>query len=80
MKATCRAFDFANHFIEWVLDYSHPQPPYFTYTPEHFPTAAQQRDDPLSLGQMRTQPRQRRGMQRKAFHAVQRPAQPVGSQ
>ena len=44
MKATCRAFDFANHFIEWVLDYSHPQPPYFTYTPEHFPTAAQQRD------------------------------------
>lgn len=39
-----RAFDFANHFCEWVYDYNESSSPYFKYLPEHFPTEEQQRD------------------------------------
>lgn len=37
-----RAFDFANHFNEWMFDYSNPKWPYYHYKPHDFPTEAQQ--------------------------------------
>jgi choline/ethanolamine kinase len=37
-----RAFDFANHFCEWMIDYTLEQAPYFTITPENFPTEQEQ--------------------------------------
>lgn len=33
-----RGFEFANHFNEWMFDYTNPTWPYFHYNPEHFPT------------------------------------------
>ncbi|XP_065835898.1 choline/ethanolamine kinase-like [Oscarella lobularis] len=37
-----RAFDIANHFREWSLDYSHHVPPYFTLDETKLPTEEQQ--------------------------------------
>jgi len=37
-----RAFDFANHFCEWSIDYTCEQAPYFTVSPEYFPTEQEQ--------------------------------------
>jgi len=37
-----RAFDFANHFCEWTIDYTLEQAPYFTVSPENFPTEQEQ--------------------------------------
>ncbi|XP_072033937.1 choline/ethanolamine kinase-like isoform X2 [Amphiura filiformis] len=37
-----RGFDLANHFVEWTLDYTHSEPPFFTFKPENFPTREQQ--------------------------------------
>lgn len=38
-----RAFDFANHFCEWTLDYNVSTPPYFSYLPDKYPTEHEQR-------------------------------------
>ncbi len=37
-----RGFDLANHFAEWTMDYTHPEPPYFTFKPQNFPSREQQ--------------------------------------
>jgi choline/ethanolamine kinase len=37
-----RAFDLANHFCEWVYDYSNKQPPNFFETKENYPSREQQ--------------------------------------
>ncbi|KAM8715476.1 hypothetical protein ACLKA7_002517 [Drosophila subpalustris] len=39
-----RGFDLANHFIEWTLDYTNPQFPYFYHYKEQYSTAQQRRD------------------------------------
>lgn len=36
-----RGFDLANHFIEWVYDYTHPVPPNFIVTKERYPSRSQ---------------------------------------
>lgn len=36
-----RAFDLANHFLEWTFDYSNPQYPFYYYRKEQFPTQEQ---------------------------------------
>ena len=33
-----RGFDFANHFNEWMYDYSNPEWPHYYYNPHHFPS------------------------------------------
>ena len=37
-----RGFDIANHFVEWTMDYTLKEPPYFYLRPEDFPTREQQ--------------------------------------
>lgn len=36
-----RGFDLANHFIEWTLDYTNKEYPYFYHKKEQYPTAEQ---------------------------------------
>ncbi|KAB0791025.1 hypothetical protein PPYR_02825 [Photinus pyralis] len=36
-----RAFDIANHFLEWTYDYTEKQQPYFKVTPENYPSNLQ---------------------------------------
>ncbi|KAL3270793.1 hypothetical protein HHI36_021316 [Cryptolaemus montrouzieri] len=36
-----RAFDLANHFIEWVIDYTHKEFPFFTIDEENYPSEKQ---------------------------------------
>ena len=36
-----RAFDIANHFMEWTYDYTAKEWPYFKATPENYPTSLQ---------------------------------------
>ena len=36
-----RGFDFANHFVEYSIDYDIDQPPYYKISPEKFPTEEQ---------------------------------------
>lgn len=43
-----RAFDMANHFLEWTYDYSNNRFPYFYYHPSNYPTE-QQIDDFLTI-------------------------------
>ncbi|OQR72293.1 choline/ethanolamine kinase-like [Tropilaelaps mercedesae] len=38
-----RGFDIANHFCEWVYDYSYPEYPLFKETIENYPTEKQKR-------------------------------------
>lgn len=38
-----RGFDLANHFIEWTLDYSNPEFPFYYHRREQFPTTEQRR-------------------------------------
>lgn len=37
-----RGFDIANHFIEWIYDYTNPVYPYYSVNKEQFPTKDQQ--------------------------------------
>ncbi|XP_043219788.1 choline/ethanolamine kinase-like isoform X1 [Amphibalanus amphitrite] len=37
-----RGFDLANHFCEWLYDYSSPQPPFFTEHPDRWPSRDEQ--------------------------------------
>lgn len=37
-----RGFDLANHFIEWMLDYSNKEFPFFFYRKEQYPNKEQQ--------------------------------------
>ena len=39
---TDRGFDIANHFVEWTMDYTVSEPPYFYLRPQDFPTREQQ--------------------------------------
>lgn len=39
-----RGFDLANHFIEWTLDYTNPQFPFFFHNKEQYPTKEQRQD------------------------------------
>ncbi|MFH4982036.1 hypothetical protein AB6A40_008745 [Gnathostoma spinigerum] len=39
-----RAFDFANHMIEHILDYSNPQPPFYFINKERYPSVEQQKE------------------------------------
>ncbi|XP_055849186.1 choline/ethanolamine kinase isoform X2 [Episyrphus balteatus] len=39
-----RGFDLANHFIEWTIDYSNPQFPFYFHTKEQYPTKEQRQD------------------------------------
>ena len=34
-------FDIANHFCEWTYDYSHSEYPFFTFSPDQYPTLEQ---------------------------------------
>ncbi|XP_011182741.2 choline/ethanolamine kinase isoform X2 [Zeugodacus cucurbitae] len=36
-----RAFDLANHFIEWTFDYSNPAAPYYYHHKQHYPSLEQ---------------------------------------
>ncbi|XP_018330011.1 choline/ethanolamine kinase isoform X2 [Agrilus planipennis] len=36
-----RAFDIANHFAEWLYDYTFKEPPYFEECPDNYPSEAQ---------------------------------------
>lgn len=36
-----RSFDLANHFLEWVYDYTHKSAPYYKATMENYPSEAQ---------------------------------------
>ncbi|KAJ8023547.1 Choline/ethanolamine kinase [Holothuria leucospilota] len=36
------AYDFANHFNEWTMDYSRSEPPYYKITKTNFPTRQEQ--------------------------------------
>lgn len=36
-----RSFDLANHFLEWVYDYTEPAPPFYTERPDNYPTREQ---------------------------------------
>lgn len=38
-----RGFDIANHFCEWMYDYSYPEHPYFKALPDDYPSVAHQR-------------------------------------
>ncbi|XP_064634360.1 choline/ethanolamine kinase-like [Lineus longissimus] len=38
-----RGFDIANHFLEWTMDYSYPDPPYYYRNPDNYPSIEQQR-------------------------------------
>ena len=38
-----RAFDLANHFLEWTFDYSNPQFPFYYHRKEQFPTQEQRK-------------------------------------
>uniref|UniRef100_A0A023FM34 Putative choline kinase n=1 Tax=Amblyomma cajennense TaxID=34607 RepID=A0A023FM34_AMBCJ len=38
-----RGFDLANHFCEWMYDYSYPEHPYFKALPEDYPSVEHQR-------------------------------------
>ncbi|KAK8777521.1 hypothetical protein V5799_029136 [Amblyomma americanum] len=38
-----RGFDIANHFCEWMYDYSYPEHPYFKALPEDYPSVEHQR-------------------------------------
>lgn len=37
-----REYDIANHFLEWTMDNTITEPPYFSHRPEDFPTREQQ--------------------------------------
>ena len=37
-----RGFDLANHFCEWLYDYSPAQPPFFAEHPDRWPTREEQ--------------------------------------
>ncbi|KAK0396791.1 hypothetical protein QR680_001857 [Steinernema hermaphroditum] len=37
-----RAFDFANHFVEYTIDYDIDQPPYYKIIPDRFPSEERQ--------------------------------------
>lgn len=37
-----RGFDFANHFVEYTIDYGYDQPPYYEINCDHFPAIAHQ--------------------------------------
>jgi len=37
-----RGFDIANHFCEWMYDYSHSSWPYYSYNPNSYPNRTQQ--------------------------------------
>lgn len=37
-----RGFDLANHFLEWMYDYTHSVYPYFTVNRNSYPTREQQ--------------------------------------
>lgn len=37
-----RAFDLANHFLEWTFDYTNATHPYFTVSQNNYPTHEQQ--------------------------------------
>jgi choline/ethanolamine kinase len=37
-----RGFDLANHFLEWMYDYTNSTYPYFTVNKNNFPTREQQ--------------------------------------
>ena len=37
-----RAFDFANHFCEWMFDYAIPPPQYFSLSLNSWPSKEQQ--------------------------------------
>lgn len=39
-----RGFDIANHFCEWMYDYSYPEHPYFKTLGEDYPSLKHQRD------------------------------------
>jgi len=39
-----RSYDIANHFCEWVVDYSKPEYPKFEFKPQQYPTKSQQRE------------------------------------
>ncbi|THD21843.1 Choline/ethanolamine kinase [Fasciola hepatica] len=39
-----RGFDIGNHFNEWCYDYTCPDPPYFTYDFDSYPTLSQQKE------------------------------------
>lgn len=39
-----RGFDIANHFCEWMYDYSHPEHPYFKAFPDGYPPLEHQRN------------------------------------
>ena len=46
-----RGFDLANHFIEWMLDYSNKEFPFFFYRKEQYPNKEQQVCSILSFQQ-----------------------------
>ncbi|XP_075998490.1 choline/ethanolamine kinase [Genypterus blacodes] len=37
-----RGFDFGNHFVEWMYDYTYNEWPFYKATPENYPTREQQ--------------------------------------
>lgn len=37
-----RSYEIANHFIEWIFDYSVPDFPYFSLLPDQYPSEEQQ--------------------------------------
>lgn len=37
-----RGFDVANHFVEWMFDYTNPSFPFFHHKKDHYPTKEQQ--------------------------------------
>lgn len=37
-----RGFDVANHFVEWMFDYTNPSFPFFHHEKDHYPTKEQQ--------------------------------------
>lgn len=37
-----RGFDLANHFIEWMIDYTNKEYPFFFYRKEQYPNSEQQ--------------------------------------
>lgn len=39
-----RGFDFANHFVEYSIDYNVDQPPYYELLPQNFPNKCQMKE------------------------------------
>lgn len=37
-----RGFDLANHFVEWIYDYTNPEHPYFSASYQNYPSNEQQ--------------------------------------